>query len=47
MLGLIPMLEPYSGNFYLKLETQIGIVLVSALLLVLIVSLIRKRGRSR
>lgn len=47
LLGLIPMLEPYSHKFFLKLGTQIGIVLVCALLLVLIVSWIHKRGRGR
>jgi hypothetical protein len=47
LLGQIPMLAPYSGNFFVQLGTQIGIVLVCALLLVLVASWIRKRGRKR
>jgi hypothetical protein len=47
LLRQFPMLEPYSDRFFLKVGTQIGIVVVCALLLVLIVSWIHKRGRNK
>lgn len=48
LLGLIPMLEPqHRDNFFVQLGTQIGIVLICALVLVLVVTWIRKRGRKK
>jgi hypothetical protein len=47
LLGQIPMFARHSGNFFVKLGTQFGIILVCALLLVLIVSWIRKRSRNK